>query len=223
MEKKESAQKFLAVLFFMTGIALLVFFVFMIGKDKGLAQSKFQVVVLYKNVGGLMEGAPVRLAGVTVGNVARIDFLERAVEGRRVRVVLNIFGKYRKQLQKILSFAIKTEGILGEKLVELDVLSESPAMDLSRPVRGEEPLDVQDMAQVFAEAAQAFTETTERLNQVDILGLTEVMGKSSESLLITSEGMNEILDELQEMTRKSNRLLDRIEQRVIDGNLFKVF
>lgn len=223
MEKKESVQKFLAGLFFVAGIALLVFFVFMIGKDKGLAQSKFQVAVLYKNVGGLMEGAPVRLAGVTVGNVARIDFLDKALEGRRVQATLNVFGKYKKQLQKSLSFAIKTEGILGEKLVEIDVLAESPAMDLSRPVMGEEPLDVQDMAQVFAEAAQAFTDTTERLNQVDILGLTEVMGKSSESLLITSEGMNEILDELQEMTRKSNRLLDRIEQRVIDGNLFKVF
>jgi ABC-type transporter Mla subunit MlaD len=223
MERQEFTRKFLAGLFFAGGMALIVFFIFMIGRDKGLAQPKFPVVVLYKNIGGLMEGAPTRLAGVTVGNVARIDFLDEAVEGRRVQVTLNIFGKYRRQLRKILSFAIKTEGILGEKLVEIDVLAESPAMDLSRPVMGEEPLDVQDMAEVFAEAARAFSETTERLNQVDILGLTEVMGKSSESLLITSEGVNEILDELQEMTRKSNRLLDRIEQRVIDGNLFKVF
>lgn len=223
MGKEDLTQKFWAGLFFLAGIVLLVVFVFWIGRDKGLAQPKFPVVVLYKNVGGLMEGAPARLAGVTVGHVARIDFLERALEGRRVRVVIHIFGKYKKQLQKDLSFAIKTEGILGEKLVEIDVLAESPAVDLSRPLLGEEPLDVQDMAQVFAEAAQAFTDTTERLNQVDILGLTEVMGRSSESLLITSEGMNEILDELQEMTRKSNRLLDRVEQRAIDGNLFKVF
>ena len=41
--------------------------------------------------------------------------------------------------------------------------------------------------------------------------------------LITSRGINEIMEELQEITKKTKRLLDRVEQKVIDGNLFKVF
>ena len=46
---------------------------------------------------------------------------------------------------------------------------------------------------------------------------------SSRALLNTSAGINEILGELEDISVKSKRLFDRIEQMVIDGKLFKVF
>jgi ABC-type transporter Mla subunit MlaD len=223
MDKKELMRQFLAGIFFFVGIFLIVMFIFFLGRDKGLAQAKFQVVVLYRHVGGLMEGAPVRLAGVNVGSVDNIDFLKQEVDSRRVKVTLNIFSRYKEQLQKDLKFAVKTEGILGEKLVEIDVLAETPKADLTRPVIGEDPIDVQDLAEVFGEAAESFTRTAEQLNKIDVLGLTEVMGETSQSLLTTSERINDIMGELEEITFKSKRILDRVEQRIIEGNLFKVF
>ena len=223
MEKKELTKESLAGLFFFSGIFLLVVFVIILGGNKGLAQSKFQVTVLYRNVGGLMEGAPVRLAGVNVGTVDRIEFLEQDFDDRRVEVTLNILSKYKKQLENNLRFTIQTEGILGEKLVAIDVLREGPKVDLKNPIIGEDPLDVEDMAEVFAKAAESFTETADQLSKIDIVGLTSVMEESSESLLVTSRGINEVMDELQEITKKTKRLLDRVEQKVIDGNLFKVF
>ncbi len=223
MDKKELTKELLAGLFFFLGIFLLVVFVIILGGNKGLAQSKFQVTVLYRNVGGLMEGAPVRLAGVNVGTVDRIEFLDQEFNDRRVEVTLNILSKYRKQLEHNLRFTIQTEGILGEKLIEIDVLREGPKTDLRNPILGEDPLDVEDMAQVFAKAAESFTATADQLSKIDILGLTSVMEESSKSLLITSGGINEVMDELQEITKKTKRLLDRVEQKVIDGNLFKVF
>ncbi len=224
MEKEELTQKISAGLFFVIGLLLIFFFIFILGRDKGLAQAKFQVEVLYRNVGGLMEGAPARLAGVNVGTVAGIDFLDREIDERRVKVTINILQKYRRQLAgQSLTFAIKTEGILGEKLIEMDVVQGGLPVDLSRPVIGEDPLDVQDLAEVFARAAESFTKTADQLSQIDIVGLTDAMGDSSQALLTTSEGINEMMDELQEIVRKSKRLLDRVEQRIIDGNLFKVF
>ncbi len=223
MDKKEFIKQFLAGVFFFVGIFLILMFIFFLGRDKGLAQAKFQVVVLYQNVGGLMEGAPVRLAGVNVGSVDNVDFLEQEVDSRRVKVTLNIFSRYKEQLEKDLKFAVKTEGILGEKLVEIDVLGEAPKLDLTRPVIGEDPIDVQDLAEVFGEAAESFTRTAEQLNKIDILTLTEVMGETSQALLTTSERINDIMGELEEITFKSKRILDRVEQRIIEGNLFKVF
>ena len=223
MDKKELTKELLAGLFFFLGIFLLVTFVIILGGNKGLAQSKFQVTVLYRNVGGLMEGAPVRLSGVNVGTVDRVEFLNREFDGRRVAVTLNILSKYRKQLENNLRFTIQTEGILGEKLIEIDVLREGPKVDLKNPVIGEDPLDVEDMAEVFAKAAESFTATADQLSQIDVVGLSKVMEHSSESLLITSRGINEIMEELQEITKKTKRLLDRVEQKVIEGNLFKVF
>ena len=223
MEKKELTKELLAGLFFFLGIFLLVTFVIILGGNKGLAQSKFQVMVLYRNVGGLMEGAPVRLSGVNVGTVDSVEFLDREFDGRRVAVTLNILSKYRKQLENNLRFTIQTEGILGEKLIEIDVLREGPKADLKNSVIGEDPLDVEDMAEVFAKAAESFTKTADQLSQIDVVGLSSVMEDSSQSLLITSRGINEIMEELQEITKKTKRLLDRVEQKVIDGNLFKVF
>jgi len=223
MEKKELTKELLAGLFFFLGIFLLVTFVIILGGNKGLAQSKFQVTVLYRNVGGLMEGAPVRLSGVNVGTVDNVEFLNQEFDGRRVEVTLNILSRYRKQLENNLRFTIQTEGILGEKLIEIDVLREGPKADLKNPVIGEDPLDVEDMAEVFAKAAESFTKTADQLSQIDVVGLSSVMEDSSQSLLITSRGINEIMEELQEIIKKTKRLLDRVEQKVIDGNLFKVF
>ena len=223
MEKKELTKELLAGLFFFLGIFLLVTFVIILGGNKGLAQSKFQVTVFYRNVGGLMEGAPVRLSGVNVGTVDNVEFLNQEFDGRRVEVTLNILSQYRKQLENNLRFTIQTEGILGEKLIEIDVLREGPKADLKNPVIGEDPLDVEDMAEVFAKAAESFTKTADQLSQIDVVGLSSVMEDSSQSLLITSRGINEIMEELQEITKKTKRLLDRVEQKVIDGNLFKVF
>ncbi len=223
MDKKELTKELLAGLFFFLGIFLVVAFVIILGGNKGLAQSRFQVTVLYRNVGGLMEGAPVRLAGVNVGTVDRIEFLDQEFDSRRVEVTLNILSKYRKQLENNLRFTIQTEGILGEKLIEIDVLREGSNVDLKNPIIGEDPLDVEDMAEVFAKAAESFTATADQLSQIDVVGLSKVMEDSSESLLITSRGINEIMEELQEITKKTKRLLDRVEQKVIDGNLFKVF
>ncbi len=216
-------KEILAGLFFLMGVFLIFIFVLTLGGNKGLAQPRFAVVVLYDNVGGLMEGAPVRLAGVNVGTVGRINFLDTQVAGRRVKVTLDILEQYREQLDKNLRFGIKTEGILGEKLVEIDVLAEEPRADLGQPILGENLIDVQDLAEVFARAAESFTTTADQLSQIDIVGLTKVMEDTSQSLLITSRGVNAIMEELQEMTRKTKRLLDRIEQKVIEGNLFKVF
>lgn len=223
MEKKELTKELLAGAFFFFGIFLLLVFVVILGGNKGLAQSRFQVVVLYRDVGGLMEGAPVRLAGVNVGTVDRIEFLDREFDGRRVEVTLNILSKYRKQLENDLRFTVQTEGILGEKLIEIDVLRDGPDVDLKNPVVGEDPLDVEDMAEVFAQAAEAFTRTADQLSQIDVVGLSSVMEDSARSLLTTSRGINEVMEELQEITKKTKRLLDRVEQKVIDGNLFKVF
>lgn len=223
MDKKGLTKELLAGLFFFLGIFLLVSFVIVLGGNKGLAQSRLQVVVLYRNVGGLMEGAPVRLAGVNVGTVDGIEFLDREEDGRRVEVTLNILAKYKKQLENNLRFAIQTEGILGEKIIEIDVLREGPKVDLGNPVIGEDPLDVEDMAEVFAKAAESFTETANQLSQINIVSLIGAMEESAESLLITSRGINEIMDELQEITKKIKRLLNRVERKVIEGNLFKVF
>ncbi|MDO8580062.1 MAG: MlaD family protein [Candidatus Omnitrophota bacterium] len=223
MDKKESTRNILTGLFFLLGVALIVFFVVTIGKNRGITQSKFAVEVLFRNVKGLMEGAPVRLAGVNVGSVNSIDFLDQDIEGRRVKATLHIFSKYRNQFNRPLAFAINTEGILGEKLIEIAGKSDGPPIDLSQPIFGEDSIDVQDLAETFGKAAQTFTGTVEELNKIDMVELATVLRDSSKALLETSLGLNTLMADFKDITVKSKRVMDRLEQRLIDGNLFKVF
>lgn len=223
MEKADVKKYFIAGLFCIVGVIATLWFIFTIGADKGLAQDKFQISVLYRNVGGLSEGAPVRLDGVTVGNVDTIGFLQRPIEGRRVEVNLNIFNKYRRVLESSTRFEIKTEGVLGEKLVEIYSKENEQVVDIRKPVIGLDPFEFGDLAQVFAEAADAFSGTANEFGQIDLVALSQSMTDSSTALLSTSEGINGVLSELEDIARKSKRLIDRIEQKIIEGNLFKVF
>lgn len=223
MDSKDFAKSFLAGIFFIIGIFLVCAFIFTLGKDKGLAQQKFQVQVVFNDVGGLTEGAPVRLSGVNVGTIGNIAFLDEPIEGRNVIVTLNILERYSKQFDNGIHFKIITEGVLGEKLIIINIVEQNGKTDLTVPVIGEDPLEVGDLAETFAASAESFTKAAEQISQADMQGVTEGMQEASRALVDTAEGLNTVLEELLDITRKSKRIFDRIEQKVIDGDLFKVF
>lgn len=197
MEKRDFVKKLYAGMFFVIGNILIFSIIMLIGIEKGMMRPKFQAKAVFHEVGGLTVGAPIRLSGVNIGTVGRIDFLDQAVEGRSVQVTMNIFRQYRKQLEQSTRVAIKTEGILGGKIIEISASNSGAPVDLAKPLIGEDPLDVQNLAESFGDTAVSLTET--------------------------SDSLNSMIAELRNISHTSKRLLDRIEERIIQGNLFKVF
>lgn len=197
MKSKDLIKKISAGLFFIVCIVMIIGVVFTLGMERGLTEPKFQMTAVFRKVGGLSIGSPVWLSGVNVGTVANIGFLDEEIEGRGVKVTLNLHKKHEKQLHKSVRVAIVTEGILGEKIVEITTDPQAWSADLNGVIIGEDPLDVQDLAETFGEAAVA--------------------------LLETSTAIDTIIREMNKISGTTRRLLNRIEQRVIDGTLFKVF
>ncbi|MBF0489735.1 MAG: MCE family protein [Candidatus Omnitrophica bacterium] len=197
MEDHNAAKKFFAGLFFIAGMALIGGFIFVIGFNKGLTQPKFQVIVLFNEVGGLIEGSPIHLSGVNVGVVGNIDFLSQTIENKSLKVTLNIFKKYESQLHKCSKVSIRTEGVLGRKLVEIGEDHSRKVFDLTKPIIGEDPLDVEDMAAVITRTAT--------------------------SLQKTSEGADDVLTEWKYISHKARRVVNRVEDKLVGGNLFKLF
>jgi phospholipid/cholesterol/gamma-HCH transport system substrate-binding protein len=222
-EQSNSNKKILAGIFFIVGILLTVWVILVLGKDRGLVQKKFQIQVLYNDVGGLVEGAPILLSGVHVGIVSYIGFMDKKMEGRSVQVILKIYEEYRKQLNQNAVFAVKTEGILGEKLIEITVPEDGAPLDTSKPMIGDDPYEIQDLAEVFSRAAESFTETSEDFNKINFKEISDVVGTTASSLSVTADALNKLAKDLEYMTKKTRRLIDRLEQKLIDGNLFKVF
>jgi phospholipid/cholesterol/gamma-HCH transport system substrate-binding protein len=197
MERSEFIKKFLAGLFFVLGIGILVGVVFIIGLERGFSEPKFQVTVLFKEIGGLGYGAPIRISGLAVGNVGGIEFLNQEIAGKSLKVTLNIYQKYEQQFKKCSKIAIKTEGVLGEKFIEISSDPQMPPFDLSEPILGQDLLDVEDVAKVMAQTA------------------TSLQG--------TAENANVLLEDLESLSQKGRRLMNRLEEKVMEGNLFKVF
>ena len=197
MSKDDVMKQFWAGIFFLAGAALVAGVIFFIGYNKGIAQPKFTVTVLFDKVGGLMEGAPVRLSGVTVGLVESIGFLPQESAGRGIEVKLSVYKKFEAQVRRSTRMSVQTEGVLGAKYVEIGRNEGRRALDIDAPVPGEPMLDVYDIAEVLRDTAKGFNQTTEDISS--------------------------IMAELKHMSRKTKRILDRVEQRIIDGTLIKVF
>jgi phospholipid/cholesterol/gamma-HCH transport system substrate-binding protein len=197
MAKDDTIKQIWAGIFFIFGVAAVCGAIFFIGFQKGFSQPQFEVTVLFDKVGGLTEGAPVRLSGVNVGVVNSIDFLDEEVMERGIRVTLGVLKRYEPQIRRSTEISVQTEGVLGAKYVEIGRKPGDPPIDVTRPIIGEPMLDVYDLAEVLENTADSFNQTT--------------------------KGINVMMVELKYISRKTKRLLDRVEQRVIDGNLFKVF
>ena len=197
MDQNLDFKKIAAGLFFIAGLVLIVVCVFIIGLDRGLSKPKFQIIALFNSVSGLVEGAPIRISGVNVGVVGEVDFLDQPIEGRSLKVTMNIFKKYEFQFRKCSRISIRTEGVLGQKLIEISEDHSEKLFDISKPIIGEDPLDVEDMAGVITRTAISLEKTT--------VGVRDVMG------------------EWKYISHKAKRMLNRIDEKLVTGTLFKIF
>ncbi len=97
-------------LFVLLGFAAILFLVTQItNREFSLRDDSYRLKAAFENIGGLKSGAPVSMAGVTVGRVEDIHYdmkLFKAV------VVLRIDGRY-NEIPKDSDASIFTAGLLG--------------------------------------------------------------------------------------------------------------
>lgn len=103
--------------FVFIGLTILVIFVLSIGGFKTWS-SGYRVNIIFKFVNGVKLGAPVRFAGVDVGEVKKIS-LQPNSENNRMDVCLNVWIRDTVRVPVDSTVWINTLGLLGEKYVEI--------------------------------------------------------------------------------------------------------
>jgi phospholipid/cholesterol/gamma-HCH transport system substrate-binding protein len=98
--------------------ALLV--IFLLGGKRHIFEERVRLDAVFTDVGGLVEGAPVQLAGVGVGVVGRIDF-DRTTPRPRIRVELEITRSALDLVRRDSMARIGALGLLGDKIVDVTV------------------------------------------------------------------------------------------------------
>jgi phospholipid/cholesterol/gamma-HCH transport system substrate-binding protein len=101
-------------LFVLFGLAALLFMVTQITAERvGVQRTGYMLIAKFDNIGGLKVGAPVAMAGVTIGRVTNIEFDSTDY---RARVSLRIDPQFNK-IPNDSDAAIFTQGLLGSQYI----------------------------------------------------------------------------------------------------------
>ncbi|MBI3779582.1 MAG: MCE family protein [candidate division NC10 bacterium] len=140
MEQRRSSVKIVVGLFVFFGILLLAASIFLLGQRGRYFSTQHSLRAFFTKVGGLHEGAAVRLAGVAVGRVTGIQ-LPRPPE-QKVLVELSVAGGTIENVRRDSVARIETLGFLGDKFIEISVgSSQEPRLSDGGTLRVEEPTD----------------------------------------------------------------------------------
>lgn len=140
--------------FIFLGLLFLSIGIFLIGNKDFLFSSTYGLKAEFQNVGGLNNGADVRVGGIHEGTVKEID-LPLQSDGK-VIVVMNLRSGTRNIIKKDSHASIKTEGLLGDKYIEISFGSaKGDAVQNGDTIASETPKDVSEEARALTNEAQA--------------------------------------------------------------------
>jgi len=196
-ERQQIALQLRVGVFVILGLLATLGMVYLLGARAALFEARYKLYAEFAEVGGLTEGATVRLAGVQIGRVTAINLPPEP--GGKVRVVLTIARQYANRIRANSVVRIETQGLLGDKIVEVSIGSpESPAAKPGDLLEAREPLD---LGQTMGQAGQVVTS----------------VGLLAESLRHTVDSLNEskVIDDVA-ATLKSARVLGERVGRVVD-------
>lgn len=139
--------------------------IFLIGRNDFLFSSTYRLKADFQNVAGLGGGAPVRVGGIHQGTVRTI--LLPSQPGGKVTVVMDLESGTRSIIKKDSVAAIKTEGILGSKYVEISFgSSEAERVNHGDTIGSEPPLDIADLIKKTNEILDASKNATDNLQSI---------------------------------------------------------
>ncbi len=144
-------------LFIIVTLLILATGVFLIGDKESMFSSTYQVKSDFQNVAGLDAGADVRVGGIRTGVVNKI-VLPKGPNGG-VTVVMNLDGSTRGIVKKDSIASIQSEGLLGDKYVEVSFGSDdAPRLKSGDTIGSVPPFEFSQLTK----KADHILDTTER-------------------------------------------------------------
>jgi outer membrane protein OmpA-like peptidoglycan-associated protein len=155
-------------LFIVTTLLILAAGVFLIGEKRFSFRHTYRLEAKFQNVAGLDNGADVRVGGIHLGTVKYIS-LPSGPSGK-LTVVMDLADSTKNIIRQDSVATIKTEGLLGDKYVEVSFGSEKAgAIENGDTIKGETPVDFSDAALAVMNqsktAVTSFAEDADALKQ----------------------------------------------------------
>lgn len=192
-ERRELGVKFRVGLFVLVALAVFLATIYALGARARLFEARYVVYADFTEVGGLTEGATVRLAGVQIGRVAGVHL--PGEPGGKVRVDLDIARRYADRIRKDSIARIETQGLLGDKVVEITVgTAATPALKAGEVLAARDPTD---LGRVLNEGAGAVQDMGALMAELRTSAETLNRSKLIESTSATVDRINRVVDQVE--------------------------
>jgi phospholipid/cholesterol/gamma-HCH transport system substrate-binding protein len=113
-------------IFLIAGLLVLVFALYMIGKDQSMFTGNFKLRARFRDVAGLTPGNNVRYSGIQNGTVKSISILDDTT----IEVTMSIDKAARAHIRKNSRASIGSEGLMGNKVI--NIMSGDPTAPLAQ-------------------------------------------------------------------------------------------
>jgi phospholipid/cholesterol/gamma-HCH transport system substrate-binding protein len=166
-----------------------------LGGEGGFFWERYNLKVKFSNAGGVQEGSPVRVSGVTVGAVTDIQF-----SGSDVEMVLELRDDMQERVRTTSRATIGSVSLLGEGAVDINASTTGTPI----PEWGYVPSDAPpaQLADVTAQANKGITELTALITDIRA-------GKGTVGKLMTDE---QLYAELRQFTSAARQVTEGLQQ-----------
>jgi phospholipid/cholesterol/gamma-HCH transport system substrate-binding protein len=190
--------------FVAAGLVVAGLVVFMVGDERRAFETKARYFVVFDDVQGLTRGAPVRMGGVDVGQVASVGY-GQDLSDNHLRVTMDIVKSEALRIRSDSVATIGNKGLLGDKMVVIRVGTPDHApLPPGSTIKSEAPEDLSAIADrlgTISEKAEVvmgnLQKTTETLADPDV----------RDDLKSTVKSLSHILKALDEGDGYAARLL----------------
>jgi phospholipid/cholesterol/gamma-HCH transport system substrate-binding protein len=190
-----------------------------------LFKSGYAVNVVYRYVSILDRGAPVRMAGVRIGEVSQVD-LRFDPESGQTMVHVKVFIQKGVDVRENYQFNIRGTHILSEPHIEITPQGgDFPPLTEGKVVRGVDPVAMEDLIDHANEITSGLSQLVGGVQEVfqdqevgEVLGdLIRSLANVSRSLETVLEGEEEDMKQTIVNLKSSTDSIDRILGRIDHG------
>lgn len=197
MFKPTDRKNYLISGIFISVLLLIVMItIFMLNKENPLFSSKIKIKTLVKSAQNLKDGAAVQLRGIKVGSIQSIEFKNLDT----LEITLGVTEKYSTWIKKDSEISFKTQGVLGDKFLEISGGTEDS------PSISEGDILITDESSQFDQIITKSEDLVVTAGNV-LTKFDKIMGK------IEDNRVEKILINLEKLTANSNKAMATLNDK----------
>lgn len=128
--RNQKVLNFRVGLFVLITVSLFILIVFFLSGEQRFFEKSYTLTTSFANTAGLIKGAAVRLSGVRIGVVTDMYFAQKPVGDKVIDVSMKVNKEGMRRLNPDAKATIRTEGLLGDKYIEILPGKEEPLAKL---------------------------------------------------------------------------------------------